>query len=124
MRKDIFGKAKQALAALEAARHGLPGCEFEESLAAASGAALLDQHPTLKPYVMSLRPVAEAQSSNMAANEWTDGPRWGVEHNHAVDIESADVEDAESAEEFIEQLCEEARVERQLLANDLARWGD
>ncbi len=31
MRKDIFDKAKQALAALEAARHLLPGCGFEEA---------------------------------------------------------------------------------------------
>ena len=75
----------------------------------------------MKPYVMSLRSVAKAQSSNMAANEWTNEQRWGVEHNHTVDIESSDVEDAESDEEFIHQLCEETRVERQLLAKDLAK---
>ena len=43
-------------------------------------------------------------------------------HSNAMDVDSSDIEGEESAEEFVDTPCEEARVEMQLLAKDLAKW--
>ncbi len=71
---------------------------------------------------MSLRPVAAAQSSDMAANEWNGETRRRVEHTHEVDLDSSDVEDAEAASDFAAQICDQTRMERELLAKNLAKW--
>ncbi len=55
-------------------------------------------------------------------DRWTSTKRDEVEHSNAMDVDDSDIEGETSAEEFVDTLCEETRVEMQLLAKDLAKW--
>ncbi len=109
------------MANLEISRRGLPRRDYMSSLESKVGEALIAQHPQLVEYITSLRAPPFTSDGGMAAEEWTNTRRYGMERSNKVDIEESDIE-SEDSDTLLQDLPEEDRAEMQLLAKELAKW--